>query len=97
MAKLCPLLKKPCIEHECAWYHHLIGMDPQTGAMKDVWDCNQNLMITLAIENSKETVGVHAAIDKMHNGFQAAAANSLLVRAGEVLAASDAKLIDHAG
>ena len=27
----CPLLKKECIEHKCAWYTHIRGSNPNTG------------------------------------------------------------------
>ena len=50
----CPLIKKDCVEHKCAWYMHIRGMDPNTGQDIDHWGCAVGWMPTLLIENSQQ-------------------------------------------
>lgn len=65
--KLCPLLKKACVEHQCAWYTHVIGQDPQTGAAVDEWQCAVVWIPILAIEGSRSTRSVASAVESMRN------------------------------
>jgi len=67
VSKQCPLLKKACVEHACAWYTHIIGNNPQTNAAVDAWDCAVNFMPLLLIESSKMTRAVGASVDSMRN------------------------------
>lgn len=64
---LCPLLKKPCIGDECAWYTHVRGQDPQKQQEVDLKDCAIKWLPTLLIENSKESRSVGAEINIMRN------------------------------
>ena len=64
---LCPLLKKECITHQCAWYTHVVGKDPQTGKDMDHWDCAIKWMPSLITENARQTHNVAASVDSMRN------------------------------
>lgn len=64
---ICPLLKKPCIEHECAWFVNIQGMHPQTGAQLDTWDCSIKWTPIMMIESARQTRGVQAAVETMRN------------------------------
>ena len=35
----CPLIRKNCIEHKCAWYCNVLGKDPQTNQDVNKWGC----------------------------------------------------------
>lgn len=89
MLKLCPMFREPCKEHGCAWYTHLIGMDPQTGVNIDVWDCNQNLMPKLTIENSQQQRQTGAAVESFRNEVMGAKGRDQLIELGKVLPALD--------
>lgn len=65
--KLCPLLKKSCVEHACRWYVHLIGSSPQTDKPIDEWGCAIEWLPVLLIENAKETRQAAAAIESSRN------------------------------
>ena len=64
---LCPLLKKPCIEHQCAFFTHIIGMHPQTGKELDQWDCSVRWLPVLMTEGARQTHNAVAAIESMRN------------------------------
>lgn len=66
-AKLCPLLKKPCIEHECAWYMQVRGSHPQTGQPVDEYGCAQVWQPILTIENSQQQRQTAAAVESFRN------------------------------
>lgn len=70
MAKLCPLLKKPCIEHQCEWFIHLVGMNPQTGQPTDEWGCSIKWLPVLLVENSQQQRQTAASVDKVANQVQ---------------------------
>jgi hypothetical protein len=63
----CPLLKKECIEHECAWYMHVRGMNPNTGEDVDHWNCAISWLPMLTIENSQQQRQTNATIDVFRN------------------------------
>lgn len=67
MRKLCPLLKKACIEHQCAFYTHVVGTDPQTGGAMDHWDCAVKWLPVLLIEGAQQTRQAGAAIESFRN------------------------------
>ena len=50
---LCPLIKKKCVEHECAWSCNIKGRNPQTGEDVDRWSCVVNSIPILQIEQSQ--------------------------------------------
>ena len=64
---ICPLMKKPCIEHDCAWYAHMEGMNPQNGATMDHWDCAVKWLPILITEQARQTRGVQASVESMRN------------------------------
>lgn len=72
MAKLCPLMKEPCIEHGCAWYIQLLGTNPQTGNPVDQWLCSVSAMPILTIENSQQQRQTAAAVESFRNEVVAA-------------------------
>ena len=55
------------MEHQCAWYMHIIGQNPQTGAMTDEWGCAVTLTPMLAIEGARATRSVAAGVESMRN------------------------------
>jgi hypothetical protein len=65
--KICPLLKKPCIEHQCAWFIQLRGTHPQTGEPMDAFDCSMVMMPLLTIENSQQQRQTGAAVESFRN------------------------------
>lgn len=67
MSKICPLLKKACIEHQCHFYIHLLGANPQTGAQEDKWDCAVAFIPVLLIENSQMQRRTGAAVESFRN------------------------------
>ena len=64
-SKLCPLIKKPCIEHDCEFYTHLIGLNPQTGAQEDKWGCAIAYLPILLVENANVSRQGNASMDKV--------------------------------
>lgn len=75
MSTYCPLIKKNCIEHRCAWYTHISGTDPQTGNTVDKWGCTIAFIPMMQIEQTKATIATQAAtVDVRENITKAAAA-----------------------
>lgn len=64
---ICPLLKKACLAHDCAWYGHMEGMNPQTGAVMDHWDCSIKWLPILITEQARQTRGVQASVESFRN------------------------------
>ncbi|MCW3539345.1 hypothetical protein [Burkholderia cenocepacia] len=64
---VCPLLKKPCIEHDCAWFAHVVGRDPQSGRDVDHFDCSIRWLPMMMTEGARQTRGVQAAVETMRN------------------------------
>jgi hypothetical protein len=69
--KKCPyrfnLKKQECIEHDCEFFTHLVGMNPQTGTPQDEWGCSLKWLPILMIEASNMTRQVSAALDRNNN------------------------------
>lgn len=63
----CPLIKKDCIEHKCAWWMQVRGMHPQTGEDIDHWGCAVTWMPMLTIENSQQQRQTGAAVESFRN------------------------------
>lgn len=64
--KKCPLLGgKKCIEHQCMFWTHLVGMNPQTGQPTDEWNCALAWLPTLLIENANQVRKSAASTDKV--------------------------------
>lgn len=64
---ICPLLKKECIEHKCAFFTHIVGMHPQTGKELDQWDCSIRWLPILITEGARQTHNACAGIESMRN------------------------------
>ncbi len=64
---ICPFLKKKCIEGDCALWSHILGTNPQTGSIVDLFDCSVKWLPILLAENSKQTRGAQSAIESMRN------------------------------
>ena len=77
---ICPLLKKPCIEHECAWWTTIRGRDTNTGRDLDQQMCVFTTLPFLLIENSAQQRSTGAAVESLRNESinKADATNSLL-------------------
>lgn len=65
--KLCPLLKKECIRHQCEWFTHVRGVNPNTGQDIEEWQCVVNLVPILLIENSQQQRSTAAAVESFRN------------------------------
>lgn len=63
----CPLIKKDCIEHKCAWYGQIRGVNPNTGQEVDEFQCVINLVPMLLIENTHKQTQTSAAIESFRN------------------------------
>jgi len=65
--KKCPLIKKACLEHDCYWYTHLTGHNPNTGQPMDEWGCAMTWMPILLVENSQQQRQTAASVDSFRN------------------------------
>jgi hypothetical protein len=65
--QICPLMKKRCIEHDCKFWRHLLGKDPQTGAEIDRWDCSFAWLPTLLMNVGKQVNDLGGSIDSFRN------------------------------
>ncbi len=63
----CPLLNKPCIEHQCKFWIHMLGKHPQTGKAVDHFDCTFSWLPVLLVENVQAMGGAQAAIESFRN------------------------------
>lgn len=62
-----PDKKQDCIKHECEFYSHLIGMNPQTGQPTDQFGCAVSFIPILLIENANMIRQSAASTDKVAN------------------------------
>lgn len=63
----CPLLKKDCIQMQCAWFTQIRGTNPNTGKDVDEWGCAISWMPILMIENSQQQRHTGAAVESFRN------------------------------
>jgi hypothetical protein len=63
----CPLLKKDCIQMQCAWFTQIRGTNPNTGKDVDEWGCAMSWMPILMIENSQQQRHTGAAVESFRN------------------------------
>lgn len=63
----CPLIQKDCIQFQCAWFIHLRGKNPNTGADVDEYECAVKWLPVLLIENAKEVRQSAAATESFRN------------------------------
>lgn len=64
---ICPLIKKACIQHECAFFTHIQGVNPQTGAQIDLFDCAIKWTPVMMLDASKNMKHVQAAVETARN------------------------------
>lgn len=63
----CPLLKKDCVQLQCAWFTQVRGTNPNTGKEVDEWGCAIVWMPVLLIENSQQQRQTGAAVESFRN------------------------------
>ena len=63
----CPLIKKKCIKHKCAWYTQIRGTNPNTGQEIDQWDCAVAWMPMMAVEIAQKSNQTGAAVESFRN------------------------------
>lgn len=63
----CPLVKGRCVERKCAFWTHIRGKHPQTGADLDMPDCAVKWLPVLMIEQAKEAKHIAAAVESFRN------------------------------
>lgn len=64
---ICPLLRKPCVEDQCAWWVTVRGYDTNTGKEVDNKQCVVSTMPMLLIENSAQQRSTASAVESMRN------------------------------
>lgn len=67
MDKLCPLLKKSCIEHGCRWWTNVQGRHPQSGEIVNEWACAVELLPILLVNTAQEVRQGAAATESLRN------------------------------
>ena len=80
----CPLIGEECMEHGCAWYINIQGVNPQDGKIIDQWQCAIAAIPMLQIETSQAaratqsaTVEVREEINKATQATVMAALNKI--------------------
>jgi len=63
----CPLIKDECIGIKCAWMTQVRGVNTNTGADVDEWNCAIAWMPMLMIENSGQQRQTGAAVESFRN------------------------------
>jgi hypothetical protein len=63
----CPLIRKECVKHKCAWYTSIQGTNPNTGEPLNREDCIITTLPVLLIENSKQQRSTSAAVESFRN------------------------------
>jgi hypothetical protein len=63
----CPLIKKKCIKHQCAWFTLVRGLNPNTGIEIDEWACSISWMPLMAIEIAQKENQTGAAVESFRN------------------------------
>jgi hypothetical protein len=68
----CPLIKKDCVQLQCAWFTQLRGTNPNTGQEVDEWLCAISALPMLQIEVAKEARQGAAATESFRNAVLSA-------------------------
>lgn len=84
MEKLCPLMQKACIEHQCKFYIMVQGKHPQTGADISHFDCTFAWLPILLIENSQQQRQTGAAVESLRNVHAQAAGTMAALAAAQL-------------
>lgn len=64
---LCPLLKKDCVQMQCAWFTKVNGVDMNTGKEVEDWQCAVSWLPMLLVENSGQQRRTNAAVESFRN------------------------------
>jgi hypothetical protein len=67
LGNYCPLIKKKCIQHKCAWYTQVRGLNPNTGQEIDEWGCAVSWMPVMSIEVAQKQYQTAAAVESFRN------------------------------
>ena len=65
--EFCPLIKKDCVQHKCAWFTCVRGKDVNTGKDVDEWGCAIGWMPMLMINTANESRKTCAATESFRN------------------------------
>lgn len=63
----CPLIGAECIRSKCAFWTHMTGKSPQTGADVDEYRCVVTWLPILLVENAQKTRQGTAAVESFRN------------------------------
>ena len=65
----CPLYRKDVSKvcYKCAWFNHIEGVNPQTGARVDEWMCAQNMQVLATLESAKASNASGAVTQELRN------------------------------
>ncbi len=68
----CPLWRKDVSKvcHTCAWFSHIEGVNPQTGARVDEWMCAMNMQVLATLEAAKAATAGGAVTQELRNDLQ---------------------------
>ena len=61
------LVKIECQKHDCQKYMMVQGKDPNNGQDVNRWDCSDNFVPMLLIENSQQQRSTGAAVESFRN------------------------------
>lgn len=68
---ICPLLKKKCIQLDCAWFVKVQGTDPQDkDKLIESWDCAMVWSLTVGLEIAKRVSAGSDGIQKANESFR---------------------------
>jgi hypothetical protein len=65
--EFCPLIRKKCVKHKCAWYVNIRGMNPNTGQEIDKWACSVAWMPLMSVEIAQKENQTGAAVESFRN------------------------------
>lgn len=85
IAKTCPLVGE-CIEHRCAWWAHVIGQHPQTGAPVDEFACAVAMLPMLLIETSSAARSTAHQVGEANETQKQALRSAMMGRPSDELA-----------
>jgi len=91
----CPLIKKDCVQLQCAWFTCLRGTNPNTGAEIDEWMCAITATPLLHIQVAKETRQGAAATESFRNEMVKANSTVAPMLHALAVAGSQPKLIEN--
>ena len=80
----CPLIKKDCKEHRCAWYINIQGQNPQTGQIIDQWQCAITAIPLLQMEQSRAASNTHAATVEVREAVHKASQTTIMAAMGQI-------------